>query len=118
MNRHERKDFRLTRRALLGGLAGGGLLLLARPGHAQSLSDMLASGKVGEGFDGFLRARDASAQGFVNQVNDKRFEIYSKRASETGQAVEVVGRIYAKELYEKAAAGTWFLLENGSWIQK
>ncbi len=118
MSRNELKDLRITRRALLGGLAGGGLLLLARPGFAQSLGDMLASGKVGEGFDGFLRARDASAQNYVNSVNDKRFQIYSQRASETNQPVEVVGRVYAAELYDKAAPGTWFLLENGSWVQK
>lgn len=113
-----RTERTITRRRLLGGLAGGSLLLLAGPALAQSLSDMLASGKVGEAFDGYLRARDGSAQGYVNGVNAKRREIYQKRASETGQTADVVGKIYAKELYDKASPGTWFLLENGSWIRK
>ena len=109
---------RLSRRHLLGGFAAGALLLLARPGLAASFSDLLASGAAGEGFDGLARARDGSANAVVQQVNAKRLEIYQKRAAETGQSVDVVGRIYAKELYDKASPGTWFLLENGSWIQK
>lgn len=109
---------RISRRTLLGGLAGGALLLLARPGRAQSLSSLLASGQLGERFDGFVQARDPAAQGAAAEINGKRRDIYQKRASETGQTVEVVGRIYAAELYQKATPGTWFLLENGSWVQK
>jgi len=108
----------LSRRTLLAGLAGGALLLLARPGLAQSLKDLLASGQLGERFDGFVQARDGGAQGAANDINAKRLGIYQQRASESGQSVEVVGRIYAAELYDKAAPGTWFLLENGSWVQK
>jgi uncharacterized protein YdbL (DUF1318 family) len=51
-------------------------------------------------------------------VNAKRRELYQKRAGETGQTADVVGRVYAAEIYKKADPGTWFLLENGQWVQK
>jgi hypothetical protein len=109
----------LSRRALLGlAVALGAATLLPATGRAASLGEMLGSGKLGERYDGFVQARDPSAQGFAADVNNKRRGIYEKRANETGQTVDVVGRIYAAELYQKAAPGTWFLLENGSWVQK
>lgn len=107
------------RRALLAGLAALPLLaLLPRESQAQALNDLLAQGKVGERYDGYLQARDNAAAATVEQVNAKRRELYQKRAAETGQTPDVVGKVYAAEIYKKAAKGTWFLLENGSWIQK
>lgn len=109
----------LSRRALLGmAVIAGAVSLLPALGHAASLKDLLASGAVGERWDGFVQARDGSAQGTVNEVNAKRRTLYEQRAKETGTTVLDVGRIYAAELYQKASPGTWFLLENGSWVQK
>lgn len=110
---------RLSRRALLGlAVAAGAVALLPGTGYAASLKDLLAAGSVGERYDGFVQSRDGSGQDVVNDVNNKRRSLYEQRASETGTTVLDVGRIYAKELYDKAASGTWFLLENGSWVQK
>jgi len=110
---------RLSRRALLGlAAAAGAIALLPRAGHAASLKDLLASGAVGERFDGYVQSRNGSGQDVVNDVNAKRRGIYEQRARETGTSVADVGRIYAAELYQKAPGGTWFLLENGSWVQK
>jgi hypothetical protein len=109
----------LSRRALLGmAVVAGTVALLPAIGHAASLKDLLASGAVGERWDGFVQSRDGSGQGVVNDVNGKRRGLYEQRAAETGTTVLDVGRIYAAELYQKAASGTWFLLENGSWVQK
>jgi hypothetical protein len=109
----------LSRRALLGmAVVAGAVSLLPAIGHAASLKDLLASGAVGERYDGFVQSRDGSGQGVVDDVNNKRRSLYQQRASETGTSVQDVGRIYAAELYQKAASGTWFLLENGSWVQK
>lgn len=109
----------LSRRYFLTLTAGGALALLAAsPVLAQDLNALLASGKLGERYDGFVQARDPAVQSTANQINGKRRELYQKRASETGQTVEVVGKVYAAEIYKKAPAGTWFLLENGSWVQK
>ena len=88
------------------------------PAIAQSLDGLRASGAVGEGFDGFARARDASAQSAVSSVNAKRRAIYEKRARSQGVSVDQVGRIYAKEILSKAPPGTWFLNEAGRWTQK
>lgn len=109
----------LSRRALLGlAVAAGALALLPTTSHAASLKDLLASGAVGERWDGFVQSRDGSGQDVVNNVNNKRMGVYQQRAAETGTSVTDVGRIYAAELYQKAPGGTWFLLENGSWVQK
>ncbi|MEO1193190.1 MAG: YdbL family protein [Pseudomonadota bacterium] len=99
------------------------LLLLAgqaalAPAEAQSLKSQLASGAVGERYDGYLEARNSSARSLVNSVNAKRRELYEKRAQEVGQSAEVVGKVYAKELYQRAASGTWFLTAGNTWTQK
>jgi len=99
-------------------LALGGILGLAVPAQAQSLNDLKASGKVGEAFDGYTRARDGSVQGTVNSVNAKRQAIYSKRAGEQGISAAQVGRVYASQIIAKAPRGTWILTESGNWQQK
>lgn len=93
-------------------------LLAVSPATAADLGDLLASGAVGERYDGFAEARDPSAAATVKAVNEKRLAIYEKRAKETGQTVDVVGRIYASEIWDAADPGTWFHLEDGSWVQK
>lgn len=86
--------------------------------QAQSLDDLRASGKVGEAFDGYARARDGSVQGTVQQINAKRRDIYQQRASQQGVSTDQVAKVYAKQILSKAPAGTWFLQPNGSWVQK
>lgn len=88
------------------------------PVAAQSLDALRASGAVGERFDGYLVARDASAKGVVSQVNAKRRQIYEQRAAAQGVPVDQVGRVYAQEILQKAPPGTWFQKPDGNWIQK
>ncbi len=97
---------------LVGGLTS------INPAMAQSLKSELQNGNVGERWDGFVQARNNSAQGLVNNVNGKRKKLYEKRARELGQSPQVVGQVFAKELYDRARSGTWFLNQNGSWYQK
>ncbi len=96
--------------------------MAAGPAWAQSLDDLRASGVVGERFDGFAQVRDAgasqSARSIVNAVNQKRRQIYSKRAAQQGVPVGQVGRVYAKQIMQKAPKGTWFLGESGRWTRK
>ncbi len=84
----------------------------------QSLKQDLASGALGEGWNGLVVPRDSSASGRAQAINAKRLKIYQKRANETGQSVQVVGSIYAKEIYERARRGTWFLSKSNVWSQK
>jgi len=111
----------LKRRTFLGlaGAAFVSLSLFASPvAQAAELDDLRASGVVGEAYDGYARARKASASDFVKSVNAQRRGIYVKRAKATGVSVEQVGRVYAAQIIKKAPAGTWLLAEDGSWTQK
>lgn len=88
------------------------------PVLAQSLAELRASGAVGERFDGYAVARQSSAAPAVKQVNAKRKKIYGTRAAAQGVPAGQVGRVYAKQIFDKAAPGAWFLKENGAWMQK
>jgi uncharacterized protein YdbL (DUF1318 family) len=88
------------------------------PASAQSLDALRASGAVGERFDGYLQARNSSAQAFVNQVNAKRRQIYQQRAKAQNVPANQVGMVYAQQILKDAPKGTWFLQPNGKWVQK
>ena len=113
---------RLRRALGLIAVAFVGFLILSGPAQvpalAQDLDALRASGAVGERFDGYLVARDGSAQGFVDQVNAKRRQIYQQRAASQGVGADQVGMVYAKEILGDAPAGTWFQKPDGSWAQK
>ena len=63
-------------------------------------------------------AGDSSAQGFVDQVNAQRRNIYNQRAAAQGVPADQVGRVFAKETMGKAAAGTCVQKPDESWMQK
>lgn len=107
-----RHAFTLVALGLILGLA------LSLPASAQSLDDMRSSGAVGERFDGYLVARDASAAGFVSQVNAQRKKIYQERAAAQGVPADQVGRVYAEKIFKDAPAGTWIQKPDGSWVRK
>ena len=94
------------------------------PAGAQSrpLDAPRASGLVGEKYDGFAQLRSASApadvKNLVDQANQERAALYKQRATSDGATPDAVGRIYAKQIYDQAPAGTWFLQESGQWVQK
>ncbi len=96
--------------------------MAAGPAWAQSLDALRASGVVGERFDGFAQVRDAGAspqvRSLVNQVNQKRRQIYVKDAAQQGVPAGQVGRVYAKQIMRKAPKGTWFLGQSGRWARK
>lgn len=97
-------------------------LLVAGIAGAASLDELRSNGVVGERFDGLavVRAEAPSADvtSLVERVNAERRAIYGKRASETKAEAGQVGRVYAKEIFERAPKGTWFLQEDGRWVQK
>ncbi len=93
--------------AMMGGAA-----------QAQSLDALRASGAVGESSSGFLVARDASAKSYVNKVNAQRRKIYAQRATAQGIAADQVGRVYAQEIMQDVAPGSWLQKPDGTWVQK
>lgn len=84
----------------------------------ESLKSLRASGVIGERFDGFVVARDSSAEPAAKAINAKRTKIYEKRAAEQGVTPDAVGRVYAKQIVRDSAKGTWLLKEDGNWVQK
>jgi uncharacterized protein YdbL (DUF1318 family) len=116
-----KQEWKYSRRIFLRGVLAATFVCGGLPtslAHADQLDDLRTSGKVGEAFDGFARARDASVQGFVDNVNEKRRQIYSQRANSENISVGQVGRVYAAQIFKKAPGGTWILGENGKWTQK
>ena len=96
------------------------LVFAAAPAAAQSLDELRAAGAIGERFDGLAVAREADAgiRAMVAKVNAKRLEIYDQRAAQESVGVGEVGRVYARQIMQKAPAGTWFLTEGGQWRQR
>ena len=86
--------------------------------EAASLESLRASGAIGERFDGYVVAREASAKSDAAAINGKRKQLYSQKASEEGVSVGQVGRVYASQIFKKLPAGSWFQKENGAWMQK
>ena len=86
--------------------------------QAQPLDAQRQSGAIGERYDGYVVAREASAEPMAGSVNAERARLYQRRAAKQGVSVEEVGRVYAKKIFEQAPTGTWFLTEKGSWIRK
>jgi uncharacterized protein len=85
------------------------------------LDQLRRSGAVGERYDGLLVVRsqgDAAARAVADQVNAQRSAIYEAQAKRENADVRDVGKIYALEIAGKAPAGTWFLGEDGKWVQK
>lgn len=97
-------------------------MIAATPAMAQSLDALRKSGVVGERYDGYLALRQANAptdvRSFVAQVNAKRKKIYAERAKQQNVPADQVGRVYAKEIFQSAPKGTWFLGADGRWVQK
>ncbi len=100
------------------------LIAVAWPGAAaaQSLDQLRAQGVVGERYDGYAVVRappaSAQAQSFVAGVNAKRRAIYESRAKQQNVTPAAVGQIYAKQIFERAPPGTWFLDASGKWVRK
>ena len=99
-----------------------GIVLMAAFAVAATLEQLRKDGSVGERYDGFvaLRSKDTSAEikDLIDGINAKRRALYQKDAQDEGVPVDQVGRVYAKQLYDEAASGTWFLTEDDGWLQK
>jgi uncharacterized protein YdbL (DUF1318 family) len=113
-----------SRRTVLSLLAGLAVSLMVAGGlgdqaWAQSLESLRASGALGERYDGLVVVRQPSpeANRIAAEVNGQRQAIYKQRAAEQGAPADQVGRVYARQLFEQAPKGTWFLTEQG-WVQK
>ena len=90
------------------------------PVLAVSLDELRASGAIIERFDGYVQAgkKTAATEAAVNEINAERRRIYQQRAASQGVSADQVGRVYARQIFESAPAGTRFLLEDGKIMRK
>lgn len=102
--------------ALTGALV---FAAVAHPAWAQSLEALRLSGALGERYDGLAVVRQPSpeANRLAAEINGQRQGIYKQRAAEQGVPADQVGRVYARQIFDQAPKGTWFLTEQG-WVQK
>ena len=111
----------LSRRAFLtlagAGVLAAGALVAIRPAFADALDDARSAGTVGERYDGYAVARDPSAGGLVDSINQQRQAFYEKKAAEQGVGVGEIQAIYAQAIREEARPGWWFQTRSG-WQQK
>lgn len=94
------------------------LSLYGTTAWGESLEQLRASGAIGERYNGFVVARNPSAQSEANAINAQRRAIYQEKAAAQGVSIDQVGKVYAMEIFKKIPAGTWFQQENGQWIRK
>ena len=85
---------------------------------AASLQDLRASGALGESASGYAVARDPGAKAEVASINEKRKAVYAEKAAAQGVSIDQVGKVYAKEIFNKVPAGTWLQNEQGEWFRK
>ena len=93
------------------------LVLCGTSAWAANLEALRASGAIGERIDGYVVAREPSAQAEADAINAQRKVIYQEKAAAQGIDVEQVGKVYAEELLRKVPAGTWIQI-NGQWRKK
>ncbi len=90
--------------------------------QGRALDGPRAQGQVAERFDGYAVVRAGGAPAaigdLVNRVNAQRRAVYRRQAASRGVSEEAVGRIYAKEIFNAAPGGTWFLQQSGKWVRK
>ena len=111
---------KMTVKKPLAGISGAILLALAlcaTPAWADALDNLRASGAIGETYEGYVVAREASAQAETDAINAKRKAIYQEKAAAQGIDIEQVGKVYAAEIIRKVPAGTWIQID-GQWRKK
>ncbi len=96
------------------------LFLSIGTAHALSLSAAKSQGLVGETPTGYLGVVDNSsseAKNLVADINAKRKDKYRSISSKNGQPLNIVEKLAAQKVYEKASRGE-YLQQGGSWVKK
>lgn len=96
------------------------LFLSIGTAHALSLSAAKSQGLVGELPTGYLGVVDNSsseAKALVEDINAKRKDKYREISAQNGQPLNVVEKLAAQKVFEKASKGE-YLKQGGSWVQK
>jgi uncharacterized protein YdbL (DUF1318 family) len=93
----------------------------AVPTAAQPLPDAIASGVVGERFDGYMgfaATPTPSLRRQVNAINIKRRNLYIGLASGKNATAELVGLTTACQLLSQLSVGQAYMLQDGVWRRR
>jgi uncharacterized protein len=99
-------------------------LCAAAPASAQAgpaLSEAIATGVVGERFDGYMSFAGAATPEVrrqVNAINIKRRSLYTALAARRGVTVQAVGIATGCELLANVRVGQAYLLPDGQWRRR
>ncbi len=82
--------------------------------------ELKEAGIVGENNLGYLEFRGAvkKNEDVVNAENADRKKVYEAIAKKENTTAELVGKLRAKQIAEKADPGDWLQDENGKWYKK
>ena len=98
------------------------LLVAGVVAHAADLGTAKSQGWVGEQQDGFLglvrQDAPADVRALVADVNKQRRAQLAQIAGRTGVTPEDAARVFAKEAFERTAAGNYVQDASGAWVRK
>jgi uncharacterized protein YdbL (DUF1318 family) len=82
--------------------------------------ELKTAGIVGENNLGYLEFRGAvkKNEDVVNAENEDRKKIYEAIAKKENTTAELVGKLRAKKIAEKAEPGDWLQDEKGKWYKE
>ena len=119
MNEYRMERRTWVRAAIFAALA---ILLVATPAFAGSLAAARSAGQVGEQLDGYVGIvvsnPSAELRELVADINARRKAKYEGIAKRNGTSVGPVGKLAAKQLIQKAAAGHLYQDASGNWQRK
>ncbi|MDX1318581.1 MAG: YdbL family protein [Oceanospirillum sp.] len=94
-------------------------LVLASPAYALDLDVAKDNGWVGERYTGYLGIvkPEAGVKALVDDVNQKRTQVYKDLAAKNGITLQEVEKIAGKKVIEKTKPGNLIDLGNG-WLKK
>ncbi|WP_417595813.1 YdbL family protein [Oceanospirillum sp.] len=94
-------------------------LVMAGPAYALDLDAAKDSGWVGERYTGYLGVvqPEAGVKALVDDVNNKRTQVYKDLAAKNKITLQEVEKIAGKKVIEKTRPGNLIDLGNG-WLKK
>src|SRR5499426_1990261 len=99
-----------------------GVLWLPLPGWGLTLEEAKTQGMVGEQPDGYLGivqpGASAEVQALVNDVNQKRRQMYEEIARRNATKLEAVEMLAGKTAIDNTKTGNFVRSPSGQWVKK
>lgn len=81
------------------------------------------AGQIGERFDGYVGLVNAGGASdeikrYVDDVNARRREVYTRLSQDTGQSMASIARKTAEKQFQSAQSGEFIMSDAGKWQSK